>query len=54
MAMMMFPIAWFLEALRLWRIREQRVLAEKPLDEAGALDLHHERNTSIWYLLPPC
>jgi uncharacterized protein YjiS (DUF1127 family) len=50
------PIAAFLEAVRLWRgrVRARQALANELADDAVATDIHHELNTSFWYLPPPC
>ena len=49
-------IASFLEKLRRWgrRVRARQALANEVADDAAAADIHHELNTSIWFLPPPC
>jgi hypothetical protein len=53
-AALFHPIAWFREALRPWRISKRRAPANDPADDTKAPDLYHERNISLWCLLPPC
>ena len=54
MATFTHPIAWFLETLRQWRLRERQALANQRLDDVTTQDLYHKLNTSFWYLPPPC
>jgi uncharacterized protein YjiS (DUF1127 family) len=50
------PIAGILQTLRLWRrrVRERQALANQLADDVTVADAHHERNTTFWYLPPPC
>jgi uncharacterized protein YjiS (DUF1127 family) len=50
------PVVSFLEALRQWRrrVRARQALANELADDAAAADIHHELNTSFWFLPPPC
>ncbi len=54
MAAFTHPIAWFLELLRLWLVRERQAVADELQGDAESSDLYHERNTCLWYLPPPC
>ena len=53
MAAVTYPIAWLMEVLRTWRLSERRTPANEAAN-AKTPDLYHERNVSLWCILPPC
>jgi hypothetical protein len=53
-AAVIYPIAWLMEVLRTWRLSERRTPASELAVNAKTPDLYHERNVSLWCILPPC
>jgi hypothetical protein len=53
-AAVIYPIAWLMEVLRTWRLSERRTPANDLAANAKTPDLYHERNVSLWCILPPC
>ena len=53
-AAVIYPIAWLMEVLRTWRLSERRTPANELAANAKTPDLYHERNVSLWCILPPC
>ena len=54
MAAVTHPIAWLMEVLRTWRLSERQTHANELAADAKTPDLYHERNVSLWSILPPC
>ena len=54
MAAFTHPIVWLLETLRLWQHDATQESIEEPMDEEDPSGIYDPRNTSFWYLPPPC
>jgi hypothetical protein len=49
-----YPIAWLLDALRTWQLSERQTPANDPAANGKTPDLYHQRDVSLWCMLPPC
>lgn len=60
MAAFIRPIDWVRQTLNLWRchVSENQAMTSfaqcDRADDATTEDVHHELNTQLWYLPPPC